>query len=522
YETVLRLDPEHPEAAERYGRELALGEEWERLAEFSQDVAGRGVEPAFFAAVEAMANDMRGRYSLAQSQFATAIPSLPDSIRRWYDHPPKGLDTVPDFWARSRPLWLLPYNEMRLEYWTRLTYAFLVLRDREADVIGPETPEGDALIRYGWPSRLIQVERDASKIVTGLMLDNAVALLNCDLTGSPPRCPPGAGEGMTKDFTIGRWVIWMYGADRPSLIFEKRPGMRVPRYVWDAQAEEYAKITRQRSPMTFTSKVAPAAYWFPAQIVRFKGRNRGVTDVAIYAILPARQMGLPARDSVATGLFVFRDTAGFPLVIEQRDQLRLGQALQLTYRLPLAPGRYAVALEALATAYGASANTRDALVAPAWDPATLMLSDLLIGHVLGAPGAVPPLAVRDLRIEPSRTLEVAREAVIWVVWEVYGVGVGDEGTARYEVNLALRDLHARPAPLRLLERLGVARRQGTPVVALEWTSERRLASDGRALEYVAVQLPEAQGKYELVVTVTEPGTGRSAKTSRSITIVVPN
>jgi hypothetical protein len=160
------------------------------------------------------------------------------------------------------------------------------------------------------------------------------------------------------------------------------------------------------------------------------------------------------------------------------------------------------------------------LRAPVWDADSLQLSDLLIAHrVEPREEGTSPTSWRDLTFEASRTLEVAKGASLWAVWETYGLQPGAQGTSRYQVTLALRDINARAAPLRLLERLGVGRRQGTPAVSLEWASERRLSPDGRALEYVAVELPaDIEGRYELVVTVTDPATGRSARSSRTLTI----
>ncbi len=148
YKRVLTYDPPNREAAERYARELALAGEWDELGGFAAQTAARGVEPGLFGIVAALATERLGRAAVADSQFAAAIPLLPDSLARWFNQPPAGLDSVRDFWNRARPLWTTPYDELRLSYRTRVAYALLVLHDREAEVTGPETPAGDALIRY--------------------------------------------------------------------------------------------------------------------------------------------------------------------------------------------------------------------------------------------------------------------------------------------------------------------------------------------------------------------------------------
>ncbi|MBI1966373.1 MAG: tetratricopeptide repeat protein [Gemmatimonadetes bacterium] len=516
YRRAVELDPTLLEAAERYGRELAFGGEWEQLRGLAQRTKLVAGAAGAFTAVEALALAKLGRLRDADSLFRRAIPELPDSMRRWYERPPPGLDTIPDFWTRVRPLWVTDFNEVLLEHRTRVTYAFLVLRDREAEVAGPETPMGDALLRYGWPTMITQVRRNASAVLSAIQSSEALSWLEGG-------ADPSANVGTTKDESGGRWLFWTYAMDRPSMIFETRPGIVVARYMRDAPAEEYAAALRQSSPLVFRSQLAPKAFRLPVQVARFKGAVPEQTIVAIYGIVPAKQMALPPADSVTVGLFVFRDTAGFEPVVRQRAQYLPGEALTLGYQLPLGVGRYAVSLEALAPAFGGSATARDSVRTQVWKPDSLTVSDLVIAHRVESRVEGQPTSWRDLSIDASRTLEVPKGASLWVVWESYGLRIGSQGTGRYQVNLALRDANAQAAPLRLLERLGVARRQGVPAVALEWTSERRLAADGRALEYVAVQLPEdAEGRYELVVTVTDPVTGRSAKTSRTIAIAPVN
>lgn len=510
YRRAMSHDPTLLEAVERYCREMALGSEWEELRAAARRAQAQPEVTGFFTAVEALALSRLGRLREADSVFRRAIPQLPDSMRRWYERPPPGLDSVPDFWNRVRPLWVTDFNEVQLEHWTRVTYAFLALRDREAEVAGPETPMGDALLRYGWPTVVTQVRRNAGSILSAIQESEAGAFESGDASS--------ANVGMVKDESGGRWLFWTYAMDRPSMIFETRPGVTVARYVRDAPAEEYAMQLKQISPLVFHSQLAPKAFRLPLQVARFRGNSPQQTAVAVYSIVPAKQMELPATDSVTVGLYVFADTIGFTQVVEQRSHFVPGEALGLGYRFALQPGRYALSVEAFAPAFGGAATVRDSLRAPVWSPDSLLLSDLIVAHRVES-RVDGPTTWRDLTIDASRTLEVTKGASLWAVWETYGLKAGAQGAGRYQVTLALRDVNAQAAPLRLLERLGVGRRQGVPAVSLEWTSERALAADGRALDYVAVQLPDdVEGKFELMVTVTDPATGRTAKTSRSLTI----
>ena len=519
---TVQLDSTNIEAFERLGRELALGSEWERLDALALAAERAGLFPGVAVAVRGLAAAQLGRLRAADSLFQRAIPALPDSLRRWYERPPAGLDSIPDFWLRARPLWLAAFNEVQVEYWNRVTYALLVLRDREAQVQGPETPQGDALLRYGWPSLVTQVSRDARRYVTAAAYDAAAGFLDCQAMpgGEPESCAPAPGAGTVRDEAGGRWMFWTFSPNRPSLMFEMRGGARVARYLLDASAEEYAEQLRAVSPLTFRSRLAPKSFRLPVQVARFKGRGPDETAVVIHSVVAARQMELPPQDSVVAGLFLFRDAPGFPKVAEQRASYAAGEGVALSYAVALDPGDYAYSLEAWAEGFGGSATARDTLPIRRWRDDTLTVSDLLVAHRVTSRVEGEPVTWRDLTIDPSRTLEVTPGTSVWVVWEVYGARRDERGNGRYEVAVDLRDAEARSLPLRVLDRLGVTRGGGQAAVRLEWTSERRLAADGRALEYVQVELPEAPGAYQVAVVVKEGG--REARALRRIAVVSPD
>ena len=514
-ESALRADSGAQEAFERYARELALGEEWDRLAEVAVRAERDGRFPGVATAVRGLAAARLGRLAEADSLYRLAIPHLPDTVRAWYERPPRGLDSLPDFWARARPLWVTPFNELQVEYRTRVTYALAMLGDREAGVLGPETPIGDALIRYGWPRMITQVTRDAGRILSSAGYEAAQGYLDCAASTDPANCAPAPG-GAARDESGGRWLFWTYAPDRPSLMFEVRTSARVARYLVESSAGEYADQLRAATPLTFHSRVAPKAFRLPVQVTRFKGGAGGETTVAVHSVVATRQLELPPQDSLTVGLFLFRDTAGFPLAARQTANYAAGEGVALSYRVALAPGRYAYSLEAFAPAFGGAATVRDSLAVPVWRADSLQLSDLLVAHRVGPRVEGDPLTWRDLVIEPSRTLEVTPGASLWVVWEAYGVVPDARGIGRYEVTLSLQDADARSLPVRLLEGLRV--RRGEPGVELRWAAERRLAADGRALEYVAIELPgEAAGEYRLEVTVRAGE--RVARSVRRVTVV---
>ena len=523
YNRVLRYDATSLAAALGRARELALGEEWEPLAAFSRRMRSRGEAWEFFGMVEALARHRLNRPFAADTLFAAALAALPDSLRRWY-RPPADLNAIPDFWARGRPLWLVPVNELELEYRARVTYALLALGDHESYVQGPETPQGDALIRYGWPHMTSQFSRDASMILRGAQLASALQALDCvppDLGrpgGSRPACGAEDPAPHDADFSGGRWIVWTYALDRPSMIFEIRTGQRVPRYYFDGPAREYAEQLRTRSPMTFESRLAPNTIGLPLQVARFRGETPERTAAMFFGVVPAQEMGLPRTDSLATGLFLFRAGAAEPIARSAARHVP-GAALLLTYNVPLPAGRYSYSIEAWSEAYGAAALACDSLLAPQWRPDSLMLSDLLLADTIRTPSS---LARRwtELGAAGSPSLAFVAGSNVWIVWESYGLHGGDDRIARYRVELALRDDANRPLAIRLLERIGLGRRPQRATITLSWDAERPLADDDQpVVEWARLELPEgARGPYRLGVTVTERGTGRSASAARLLTI----
>lgn len=427
--------------------------------------------------------------------------------------PPPGLDTIADFWRRSRPLWLAPYDELRLEYRARAAYAMLVFGDREAEVVGPETAIGDVLIRYGWPAVWTQLERDPAEGASPTQMAEATWVL-----AGGDEVEYGAGTHTT-DYTAGRWILWTYDPTRPSLIFEQRQSMRVARDLEDSPvAEDYGIALRAESPMTFRSRIAPVMLALTAQAVRLRGSAPDRTDLLLFTTVPLERFDIPAGDSVLTGFQLFAEWAGFPLVVDERRTHAARGQLLLDYRVPLAAGRYHVSVEALAWHAATAARLRDSLEAPAWHADSLLVSDIVLAHAVEPRGS-DPREWRDLRVSPSRSLTVASGATVWAVWETYGLDRGPAGTAHCEVRLRLRDARDRPWPLRLIERLGIGRARGTPLVQLEWRSERQLATDGRTVEFVAVELPaDAAGDYVLELEVAD-ARGRHAAAVRRFEVI---
>ena len=270
-----------------------------------------------------------------------------------------------------------------------------------------------------------------------------------------------------------------------------------------------------------TSRVAPRLFALQPQVVRFRGVASDVTEVAWFAVVPNAAMGVGSGQPEILGGFVFRDTTGLPIVMARQDTSNALPTLPLTFQGRVPTGRYLYALEARTSGTAATAQGR--LDAPVWDGDTMRTSDLLIALENAPPSDRRPLTWRDLRLEPSRTLQVHPGTPLWVVWETYGLRpIGGAGLVRYDVVLEVRDATKRSLPVRLLRRLGIGGPPGAFAASLNWQAEVEPAPDGRVLDFVQLQLPVgATGTYEVRISVTEFGSGRMVAASRVIAVVTP-
>ena len=509
YRAAMRSPEVASAAAMAYLRELTLEGNWEDVAVTAESLSRAANPSSFYLAIAGMAAYHARAVSRADSLFEVAVVGLPDSLRTKFDLLPRELQTVTDFWRRARPSWLLPVNELLVEYRSRAAYATLVFGDEYGLSGWPRDLMADVLMRYGIP---LSIAREGAQ-QDGSSVDGIV-----DVDLACPQC--GCGRRVADPGPRVDSIVWSLG-DRSPVVFKREPEHR-PANPLSERLLGPGPATRafERDPMTFRSLITPLRYQLPVQIARFRGVAES-NAVVMYGLVPAAVMGIPEDDSLDVGLFVFSDRSGFPMVIERRGQFQAGQALASTFQASLEAGSYHYSVEALDSLRGVSGTARDSLVAPRWKPDSLALSDMVIALSVTPRLPTAPLTWRDLAIDASRTLSVTQGTPLWVVWEVYGLRADTARVVRHETRLTLRDGSGRSLPVRLLQGLGLRRSTRAPDMTLQWSAEVLAAPDGRALEYVSVTLPEdAVGDYELMLTVIDSA-GRQAESRRRFTVIRP-
>lgn len=512
YRKILALDPQLGSAKWLYARELALGEEWRALLGL-----GLNAELPAERLVLALARFRVGEYGLADTLFRTAIPRIHDTVRTWFEQPPLGVGEGETFWRRARPLWLTEINEIELEHWARVAYAVLVFGDSTAGAVGPETVQGQALVRYGWPKRITQVTREGSRVLSASRQYAIEYFLNCvpaDAGGDPGLCEVSGAQGTARDDSQGRWIFWTYDETRPSHIFELRSGMRVPRHMRESAAEDYARQVAEATPITFASRLAPSRVDLAVQVVRFRGDTTDRTVVGFLGPIPNMGFAVETADSIKGGLFLFNDAPDLPLVASSTR--RYSSQGSITTWLFAPAGRYRYSLELLADARGMSAVARDTLTAPHWAPDRLIMSDILVAGEIRPSTGMTPRTWRDLEIHaPALSADAGKS--VHVLWETYGLAQDGRGHLNYRVQFAIRDREGRSLPSRILRGLGVVRPSNEPVI--EWQEDQPAGPGGRALNFIEVQIPtEADGKHEISITITEASTGRTTSVRQFLVV----
>jgi hypothetical protein len=124
-------------------------------------------EASWCAALAGFAFHAAGDFARADSAFTVALSAMPETMRcRWTDislllegDARKQYDRLPclnrgpfeaRFWALSRPLFLLPANDLRTEHFARLTMAELIRISRYPHNLAWGDDARELLVRYGW------------------------------------------------------------------------------------------------------------------------------------------------------------------------------------------------------------------------------------------------------------------------------------------------------------------------------------------------------------------------------------
>ena len=414
-----------------------------------------------------------GDFGHADSAFDAALAAMPERERcRWTDialllegDARKRYERLPcaqrgefeaRFWALSRPLYLVPGNDLRTEHFARLTMVRLIRMSGYPHDIAFGDDSEELLIRYGWE--------------TGW-------------TRSPP--------SMSNPFDVH--VI----GHEPTPAFDFVPSANVlaaPDSAKAADWELHDKMAQSRYAPRYARSVGELDH----QVAFFR---RADSALVVAAFDATAQTGF-AHDTIDAALALApASSPDSVMVTRDTTALRRGVLVATTEWRPAI-----ISVETRDSAERRVARAR-AVFRPPTSTGRVTISDLLL---FDDPTKLPT-SLDEATARARGSLKVDRSKPVGVYWEMYGVSPAGE-TLAYRLTVTRERT---PWYRRAAEKLGVVERRAP--VRMQWDepSARPGAAHARALAVDFSTLPE--GRYRIELTL-ETGNLTIATASRTVDV----
>ncbi|MEM8600350.1 MAG: GWxTD domain-containing protein [Bacteroidota bacterium] len=538
FNDALRYDPRRYSVYEQLMSLYALSGDYERALDDLTEMYVQFPNDTQMWLFLGMANHRLQRFAAAARCFDRAFELLSPEERAGFEDlslilPPSDVaDYEADrdafarrFWTSQNPRLLTPYNERKLEHYSRLVYADLLYRADDVELRGWQTERGKLHVRYGLPQDDV--------IITG----NFIAALRIfGFDGDNLR----ASEALPMDDQANRFNIWDYGDFR--FVFED-PFRNGEFILYSPPADVYADVsagfvsrldyvTRTRetireTPERYTYEAPGRQIELPFLVNSFRGEE-GRSEVFLHYGIPLAAAPDPGQDlvdlTIRTGAFLVDDT--YDVVHERRRTLYGLKATQVrsfdgvtlwadTQTMEAAPGEHAISIEFETEAGGASAVQRRDITVPDYTGTDLALSDLLLAYRVeetdpGIEARSGEIVRRDLIIDPAPWAVFQNTEPIYLYFEVYNLAQED-GQARYEVEAALAPKDTSRGIARLFKSIFGGSEQG---VAVQFPVSINDRDDG---QYVILDASEQEaGLYTLALRVRDTVTGETVETDRDL------
>ena len=345
------------------------------------------------------------------------------------------------FWGLSRPLYMLPANDLRTEHFARLTMAELIRTSRYPHQIPWGDDSQELLVRYGW-------ETGWARTLPSLSSPSDVHVVGQEPT--------------------------------PSLDFVPAPdALAAPD---SADASDWAlhdPLAQTRYAPRYARSVADLDH----QVAFFR---RGADSALVVAAYDATSATGFERDTIAAALAVAAPS--------NPDSARIAGAAAtqrrgvLTLLSTWTP--QIVSVEARDSSARRVARARS-IVRPPSSSGRVTISDLLL---FDDPSNLPA-SLDDAVARARGSLRVNRATPVGVFWEMYGVDTSGESLA-YQLTVTRERA---PWYRRAAEKLGVVERRAPVQMKWDEPSARPGAARSRALAVDFSTLPE--GRYRLELTL---------------------
>jgi len=387
------------------------------------------------------------------------------------------------FWQVAQPLALTDRNELRAEFYARLTYVehrwsdpWLLYRGHESDI-------GAVYVAYGPPDLWMVFERQR--------------------------------------------IVWVYRPSHFRFEFALTPGYARARFAGDSR--EGLRVAREESPARFDNvPLFRTLDTVLVQAAQFRA-DGDTTAVVVFGAIPLTRIAESASRIAGlrfTSGAVVTDTLGRELRRDRRSEVvrdaGADGVVHRSWRLGMVPGTYLLRTEVHLPALDRGARGMEPLTVRAYPAGPLAVSD-----VLAASRLLPrdSLARRwtDFLIEPNGGRFVPGDSVA-LLWEVYNLVPDSAGVAHFDVQLrvTLDAIERRSFAWQIVGGLADAMGltvEGDDRVSVAYDRQATVGPDGALAEFVTVELRGApEGRYTVGVTIRDRATGAVATRERAILV----
>ncbi len=456
---------------------------------------------------------------------------LPEEELRLYEQDPAAY--AARFWISKDPRYLTPYNERKIEHYSRLTYADLLYGAPLVDLKGWNTERGQILVRYGVPQGdVVIIPRSGSGVRNSTPADDGNSASLAVQVGRS-----GTGHDMMEE--ANTYNIWDYGDFK--FVFED-PFRNGEYRLYSPSAAELsagglpwindytikAKETIRKTPERYTYKAPGRQIELPFVVASFKGKTDN-TDVYVNYAIPITTAFDPKQEFINVTA-----NAGTFVVAENRDMLV--ERRRTIYGLPTAqvvqfdesnlwvdtqvmstpPGRHEVSVEFETSGGSTVAVQRRKVNIHDYSGSELSMSDILLAYRIeetdnGKPVVATDIFRNNLSIQPAPWTVFSLDQPIYIYFEVYNLTLGTDAQARYEVEATLTPKEKGSGVGRLLRGLfgsgegGVS--TGVPISVASTTDGQYLILDA---------LNQETGLFVLKVKVKDTVSGKEVEMEKDL------